>query len=348
MTAILSLLLATISLFNSVLSMLSRVVRSSSTAWMLLRMPTLPISLAASGEGTRMLKSSRASPALIANCNTPSFNWTFVSCERGTSSPEATILPDQALSFDSNRTSHQGSADCSGSESFQVPAGAFSAGLSLGLSTGLSPGLSSIRAKPDRARVPASSTPPSRAHIRRSINGSFQGREAGMAQNTFPSVYGAPTRTQATRPHRYTGEGGLFMIVLTDAAAPRFITCVLECGDPRGIDFSLALVLALVPKFCLGTQGPEALLRRADLPAENAIPWRDIVPAKQSFETVRSQAELGNEGRIRKKGKVRGEESPNQEPRAMVSDLLWEFFERLGTRETSSVADCRAVARPVL
>src|SRR5262249_7121191 len=50
----------------------------------------------------------------------------------------------------------------------------------------------------------------------------------------------------------------------------------------------------LVPKLCLGTSGPEALLRRNDKRTELDASLQGPVP-KQSFEAVRSQAELGNE-----------------------------------------------------
>src|SRR5262245_31841264 len=118
---------------------------------------------------------------------------------------------------------------------FQVPASPFVVGLSPGLSAGLSPGLSSIRAKPDRARVPASSTPPSRAHVRRSMSGSFQGREAGMAQDAFPSVYRASTRTQATRTDRYTAARRLFIVALTDATTGRLELRRQESGRTRTV-----------------------------------------------------------------------------------------------------------------
>src|SRR4051794_28773615 len=53
----------------------------------------------------------------------------------------------------------------------------------------------------------------------------------------------------------------------------------------------------LVPKLCLGTSGPEALLRRNDEQAERDASLQGTA-SKQSFEAVRSQAELGNEGRL--------------------------------------------------
>src|SRR5207249_251688 len=62
----------------------------------------------------------------------------------------------------------------------------------------------------------------------------------------------------------------------------KFIRCLLS-------------VVPLVPKLCLGTGGREALLRRTGSRAGMSLPARFAVPAKQSFATLRSQAELGNE-----------------------------------------------------
>jgi hypothetical protein len=59
----------------------------------------------------------------------------------------------------------------------------------------------------------------------------------------------------------------------------------------------------LVPKLCLGTQACEALLR-GRIPTEYWPRSAFADPSKQSFSGLRSQAELGNEGKPRVVGNV--------------------------------------------
>src|SRR5262249_10849863 len=56
----------------------------------------------------------------------------------------------------------------------------------------------------------------------------------------------------------------------------------------------LESIPSLVPKLCLGTHCPEALLR-AQIPGKRRTPSVRRRPAKRSFAAARSQAELGNE-----------------------------------------------------
>src|SRR5262245_22149595 len=61
-------------------------------------------------------------------------------------------------------------------------------------------------------------------------------------------------------------------------------------------DFSPQPGPRLVPKLCLGTHRPEALLRVSE-PVENDASCLSRCLTKQSFVPLRSQAELGNEER---------------------------------------------------